>query len=40
MEINSEIKKAYCKPCTEKHCCRGICIQVNNALVKERRESK
>ena len=36
MELSNEIKKAYCKLCTEKHCCRGVCREVNNALIKEK----
>lgn len=40
MEINKEIYKDYCRLCTEKHSCRGICIQVNDILVKEREEKK
>ena len=41
MELSSEIRKNHCKLCTEKHCCRGICVQVNNALIKgEKRGGK
>lgn len=40
MELSSEIRKTFCRLCTEKHCCRGICIQVNNALIKEKRREE
>ena len=40
MELSSEIRKNYCRLCTEKHCCRGICREVNNALIKERKEKR
>ena len=40
MEISKQIYITHCKLCTERYCCHGICIQVNNALVKEREANK
>ena len=40
MELSREIRKAFCNLCTEKHCCRGICVEVNNALVKAKEKER
>lgn len=35
-EIKSELFNALCKRCGDKRTCHGICIEMNNAMVKAR----
>ena len=35
-EIKSELFNALCKRCGDRRTCHGICIEMNNAMVKER----
>ena len=35
-QVSSQILNALCKNCGERRNCRGICIEMNNAMVKAR----
>ena len=35
-EIKCELFNALCKRCGERRTCHGICIEMNNAMVKAR----
>ena len=33
-------EKEVCQYCTECHCCRGICKEMNNFLINKKKEGK
>ena len=35
-EIKSELFNALCKRCGDRRTCHGICVEMNNAMVKAR----
>ena len=35
-EINQQIFNALCKNCGERSSCKGVCIEMNNMLVKRK----
>ena len=35
-----EKKETVCRYCTEKHCCRGLCKEMNDYLVKQNEMNK